>query len=323
MLHKCPQCRYFTEYISHLKRHMSAKHPVETHEPSPKDEMSNEKDEMSTKKDEMSTKKDEMSTKKDEMSTIINDNSSDDSGVIKCDKCYKILSCALVLKRHSKVCKGIISPLQCSKCHNIFTSRQYKSVHLKKCTGPPPPPPPTSSIQNISNITNNNIDQLQNANTINNTTNNITNNNIVVYNSVNIEFDDSHITKRDLKRIFNGIHKKTIESIVQYGQKLLENLDNRCVEKKHITNAYCRVHIGDGKWEQRPDTPIIDRFSQDVAISANDKLYVHPEIGKTELRDEIAELASYPEQVHTNAINLRREMRTLLLNTSNDVNNKN
>jgi hypothetical protein len=278
-----------------------------------KDEMSSENDEMSNEKDEMSMAKDEMSMATDEML------SSNDYGVIKCEKCYKTLSCILVLKRHSKVCKGITSPLECSKCHNIFSSRQSKSSHMKKCTGPPPPTP---SIQNISNVTNN-IDQSQNANTINNnTTNNITNN-LIVYNTENIEFDDSHITKRDLKRIFHGVNKKTIEAMVQYGHKLLENIGNRCVEKKHVTNAYCKVHVGDGKWEQRPDIPVIDRFSQDVAISANDKLYVHPTIGENELRDEIAHLASHPENVHANAINLRREMRTLLLNTSNDVSNKN
>jgi hypothetical protein len=310
-----------SDKITNVKRHIVSRHSAEKTETTPKDEILSSKDEILSSNDEILSSKDEILSSKDEILSSQDQNIVMDSGQIKCDKCYKMLSSALVLKRHSKVCKGITTPLECNKCHRIFANPSSKCIHMKKCTGPPPPAP---TIQNISNITNNNIDQSQNANTINNnnTTNNITNN-LIVYNSTNIEFDDSHITKRDLKRIFNGIHKKTIESIVQYGQKLLENMDNRCVEKKHVTNAYCRVHVGDNKWEQRPDTPIIDRFSQDVAISANDKLYVHPEIGKTELRDEIAELASYPEQVHTNAINLRREMRTLLLNTSNDVNNKN
>jgi hypothetical protein len=52
---------------------------------------------------------------------------------------------------------------------------------------------------------------------------------------------------------------------------------------------------------------------------ANDKLYDNPNIGESELRGEIAQFASYPENIHSPAINLRREMRTLLINTSNDV----
>ena len=298
MVFKCPQCVYMSNNSYNLKRHMSAKHKSE-----------NPVDEILSSNDEILSSKDEILSSNDQCNII-------DSGHIKCDKCYKILSCELVLKRHSKVCKGITTPLECSKCHKIFANPSSKSVHMKKCTGPPSSP---MSIQNISNITN--IDNhSQNANTINNTTNNtlnITNNNTVIFNNDNIEFDDSHITKRDIKRIFDGADKQTVESMVLYGHKVLENTNNRCIKKKHITNAYCKVHVGNDKWEQRPDLPVIDRFSQDIAISANDKLYVHPEIGETKLRDEIAHLASHPENVHANAINLRREMRTLLLNTSN------
>jgi hypothetical protein len=309
-----------SDKTTNIKRHIICNHKPKNPEPTPKDEISKTRDKISNTKDEISNEKDEISKGRDEISKDIDEMStSTDSGLIKCEKCYKMLSCKLVLKRHSKVCKGITSPLQCSKCHSIFTSPQNKSYHMKKCTGPPPPTP---SIQNISNITN--IDQLQNANTINNTTNNNNTiiNNTIIFNNENIEFDDSHITKRDIKKIFDGADKQTVGSMVLYGHKILENTNNRCIKKKHITNAYCKVHVGNDKWEQRPDIPVIDRFSQDVAISANDKLYNYPNIGEPVLRDEIAHLASHPENVHANAINLRREMRTLLLNTSNDVNNK-
>ena len=194
-----------------------------------------------------------------------------------------------------------------------MSSASTLSRHRKSCVNK------HQTIINNDTTINNTTNNITNINNTTNNTMNITTNNIVVYNNENIEFNDSHITKCDLKRIFNGANKQAIEAMVQYGQKLLENLENRCIEKKHITNAYCKVYVGDGKWEQRPDIPVIDRFSQDVAISANDKLYDNPNIGESELRGEIAQFASYPENIHSPAINLRREMRTLLINTSNDV----
>jgi hypothetical protein len=235
----------------------------------------------------------------------------------QCLKCNKIMSSKQSLQRHTNICKGITNSLECHLCHKVFAFTQGKIKHLKKCTESTAL---VVSQQDPSTITN--IDNSQTADTINNNitnnniiTNNITNN-IIVYNDTNIELQDNHITKKDLKRIFNGATTQTVQSIMQYAQKLLENIDNRCIQKKHLTNSYCKVHTGNGVWETRPETAVIDRFSQDVAISANDKLYVHPTIGKDNLRKEITELASEPEDVHSSALHVRREMKALIYDIS-------
>jgi len=138
-----------------------------------------------------------------------------------------------------------------------------------------------------------------------------------VYQSQETAFDTSHITERDLRRIFNGFDKQAIESILEYGNKLLENKDNRCIRKKHLTNSYCEVHVGDGKWVVKPDTDAITNFSQGIVTSASDTLYDHEKIGSRGLRKEITDIASFPDVHHSSAINIRRGVRSMLLNTSN------
>ena len=312
MIIRCPSCKYLSDNLYNMKRHMIVKHKNEN--------INNQNinnDNQNINNDNQNINMDNQNINMNNQNINMNDDLNDiDSNKIKCSKCSKYLSNQQNVKRHYKICKGVSNKLECYKCHNIFSSPQSKSVHMKKCTGPPPSIP---SIQNISNITNIN-DHSQNANVINNNNNNIMNNNTVIYNNENIIFNDSHITKTHMKNMFNGKNIKAIEAIIEYCYKLLEKIENLCVEKKHITNSYCKVHVGNGVWEQRPDIPVIDRFSQDVAISANDKLYIYPNIGEEKLRKEIAELASYPEQVHTNAINLRREMKSVIINKSNNKN---
>jgi phage FluMu protein Com len=238
---------------------------------------------------------------------------------IKCEKCSKMLSSKKVLSRHMKICKGVSNTLECHKCHKIFSTPQTKSYHLKKCTGAVTD---LVTIQSPQTIINNSqtAETINNNTTNNNTINNITNNtinNIIIYNDENIEFKDDHITRKDLKRIFHD-HIKTIQAISEYAQKLFENTENLCIRKKHITNSYCEVHNGDGSWKTRPEKAVFERFSQDVAISANDKLYDHPNIGTKKVRDEITELVSDPDDVHSQAIQLRREMRSLIIDKTKD-----
>jgi len=243
----------------------------------------------------------------------------------KCSHCNKVYKQSRYLKAHEKQCNGITS-LQCSLCHILCPSRSAKSRHLKKCTGaitdlvatqlPQTIIDHSQTAETINNNTTNNIN-INNNNTVNNITNN-TINNIIVYNDENIEFKDDHITRKDLKRIFHD-HIKTIQAISEYAQKLFENTENLCIRKKHITNSYCEVHNGDGIWKTRPEKSVFDRFSQDVAISANDKLYDHPNIGTKKVRDEITELVSEPGDVHSQAIQLRREMRSLIIDKTKEL----
>jgi hypothetical protein len=237
----------------------------------------------------------------------------------KCDKCGKDFTRKYGLNKHLEKCKGILNKLECEKCHEIFTFSSNLSRHRKICENKQL----TLCKKTDSNNITNNIINSQNANTINNNTINITNNNnnLIVYDSHNTVFDTSHITERDLKRIFNGQDKKVDETIVSYSHKLLENKDNRCIRKRHLTNSYCEVYLGDGKWEIRPDTDAITNFSHGIVTTASDTLYDHEKIGSTELRKEIDAIASWPDIHHSSAINIRRGIRSILLNTS--IDNKN
>jgi hypothetical protein len=310
-LHKCSLCAYVSDKISNYKRHVSVKHPDQNILcENPQQEILPSNPEILPSNPEILPQNPEILPLDTGNPTIEDDTCS---GKKKCTKCYKLLASQKTLQAHIKLCKGISNPFECTKCHIILANSGSKSRHMKTCKGLPlviPKATPTTTSQV--------------AHTINNTVNNITNPNytinIISYNNENILFNDKHIATKDLKQIFNGPNKKSDEAIVQYGNKLLEQPENRCVRKKHITSSYCETYAGDGKWETRPDTNVIDRFSQDIAISANDRLYDHPTIGRKELRDEIAELASFPADVHSKAINLRREIRAMLVNTSNDVN---
>ena len=295
-LHKCLLCAYMSDKISNYKRHMTAKHSVEK-----------------TQCQEILPLSQEILPVDAGNPTIENNTCFDKK---KCDKCYKLLASQKTLQAHIKLCKGISNPFECTKCHIILANSGSKSRHIKICKGLPLIIP-----DNVATTTSQ-VAYTINNNTVNNITNPNYNINIITYNNENILFNSEGICTKDLKNIFNGANKQMIEAIVQYGNKLLEQPENRCVRKKHITSSYCETYAGDGKWETRPDTNVINRFSQDIAISANDRLYDHPTIGTKKVRDEIAELASFPDDVHSKAINLRREIRAMLVNTSssNDSN---
>jgi hypothetical protein len=303
-----------SDKISNYKRHMSAKHPVENISECKNVQFSGANVQKPGENVQLSGANVQLSGE--------NVQSSKDSILLpyQCSKCEKFYKNNRYLNIHELKCNGVANSLQCYKCNEIFNNRSTKCMHIKKCTAVPltcvtvPEATPTTTSQVAHTINNNN--------TVNNINPNY-NINIITYNNENILFNSEGICTKDLKNIFNGANKQMIEAIVLYGNKLLEQPENRCVRKKHITSSYCETYAGDGKWETRPDTNVINRFSQDIAISANDRLYDHPTIGTKKVRDEIAELASFPDDVHSKAINLRREIRAMLVNTSSNDGNKN
>jgi len=212
-------------------------------------------------------------------------------------------------------CKGVASAYECPQCHKNFNTRQAKNKHLKACSVILSSVEPTSEVNNIIHNTNNTIN-----NSFNTTTNNTINihADVIVYNDKFLVLQDDHIHINDLKRIFHGASVQTIQAIADYALKLLENPNNRCIKKRHITNSYCEVHTGDGKWIIRPDKNVVKRFSQDVACSATDKLYNHPDIGSTKIRTEINNLASYDTEIEKNK-DLVREVRSVLVQAAKDA----
>ena len=77
-----------------------------------------------------------------EMIKIINDeilndynlnNPIDDDATLKCNKCGKVVSSKSYLNKHLLICKGVSNSSECHICHKIFSHRNAKFVHLKKC----------------------------------------------------------------------------------------------------------------------------------------------------------------------------------------------
>jgi hypothetical protein len=237
----------------------------------------------------------------------------------KCSKCDKVLQQKRYLIIHEEKCKGVNNSLECHLCHRLFNTRAMKCIHIKTCDGISQE---KICIDDGNTIINNNIDTQNNINT-QNVTNNTTNNNIYIENKIimyaddNIELNDRHISKKDLKRIFNGASVQTITAIAKYAFKLLENPENRCIHKKHVTNSYCEVHVGNGKWKIKPDKQVLSRFSHDVAASANDRLYEHEEIGSQKVRDELATISSFIDGESSSMSNdVRKEIRSVILEVS-------
>lgn len=247
-----------------------------------------------------------------------NDNSTQLIKDHTCSMCQKVFKRIDNYKRHMDgKCKGVASAYECPQCHKQFNTRQAKNKHLKACTVLVISENAETSHPDIAHI-------ITNHNTINNSFNTTTNNTInihadvIVYNDKFLVLQDDHIQINDLKRIFHGASVQTIQAIADYALKLLENPNNRCIKKRHITNSYCEVHTGDGKWIIRPDKNVVKRFSQDVACSATDKLYNHPDIGSTKIRTEINNLASYDTEIEKNK-DLVREVRSVLVQAAKDA----
>jgi hypothetical protein len=228
----------------------------------------------------------------------------------QCQHCKKCLKNAYSLKRHEAACKRVQS-LECPTCNTFFTTRQARSRHMKHCVKHDAPSGSTE-INNTNNYNHSQVATTINNNTNNNTTNNnlIINNN-VYYNDRVIEFNEDHITQKVLKRIFDGEDRQSVQTIAAYATKMLEDKTNVCIRKKHITNIYCDVRTEDG-WVTRPDKAVIERFSQDVAGSANDKLYNYPRIGSANLRREITDIASMDEDAMEKLKDLYREIRSVI-----------
>lgn len=238
-----------------------------------------------------------------------------------CEFCKKEFIRKSFLKKHQDEgrCKGVSTSTECPNCHKQFNNRQAKLKHFKTCIVKQEVSDQQKhyTTNNTTNITDSTVTNIQ---TQNNTVNNVhIQGDIIIYNDKTLMFNDDHIGKRDLQRIFHGASVKTIQAIASYALKILENPQNRCVKKKHITSSYCEVHSGDGIWICRPDKTVVERFSQDVASSANDKLYDHPDIGDQKIREEITNIASFDEEVEKNR-ELVKELRSVLVQVSRETN---
>ena len=244
------------------------------------------------KKDQNISFEDHKMSTADEEESIVHTNG------YKCDKCCKVFSFPTNLYRHVRhYCKGA-NPLQCATCGETFENAIQKHRHKQNCTGGATASTTSQQIAETINNTNT-TNNVTNNNT--NITNNVTNNNtvVMVYNQDYNQYDDGHITRKELKQLARVLNdnasKQHVRFLINYLQELLKNPVNDCVRKKHITNGYVQVHAGNGKWVTKTDKSVIPQITRDVAISANDKLYEHRDICSEDVRTHITNIASDDE----------------------------
>lgn len=210
-------------------------------------------------------------------------------------------------------------PLTCHLCNKSFKSKQGLNGHILKFHTA------STDANTVYNSHSHNITTTTNSyNTT--TTNNITNHNTITNGATNIicvtkegiEFLDDHITKSDLRRMMTDSHHQASPFLIAYAEALLARPENRCVRKRHITSTVCEAHIGDGIWEYKPDRIAIQHTCHGVAISANDKLYTHKDVGYQGVRNEINEQASYFDVLRKNK-DLWQSIRLELCNMSKTI----
>jgi hypothetical protein len=218
------------------------------------------------------------------------------NGLIKCDKCLKVLSTKPILKRHMKICKGVSNSNECHICHEIFNTAYSKSRHLKKCTSQaliiaPDEETTHYASQNISTLNNNgtiNNNNLTNSN--NNSGNTVNSNNTNIIIALNpgsgdmIEFITKHITNPELKQLIAPIQDGqpcTPEMVEIFTRHLLTNPENRCIEKTNLRSIHSKVHVGDNKWQTKHDKEILPLYACSVANNMDQTIKERLEDDKT------------------------------------------
>tara|TARA_B110000027_G_scaffold120168_1_gene133403 strand:+ start:122 stop:1120 length:999 start_codon:yes stop_codon:yes gene_type:complete len=151
--------------------------------------------------------------------------------VFDCKICNKILSCRRSLVRHEKLCKGIDS-LQCPTCKMFFNTRQSKHQHIKARKCIPCKDEKDSRIEELERQLEEEKQKRKEAedskSTINNITNNIYFDHSINYNNYdNLNVD--HITKEDIKRLFNKCRMQYPELSEDLTRMILGPKENQCI----------------------------------------------------------------------------------------------
>ena len=174
--------------------------------------------------------------------------------VFDCKICNKILSCRRSLVRHEKLCKGIDS-LQCPTCKMFFNTRQSKHQHIKAGKCIPFKDEKDSRIEELEKQLEEEKQKRKEAedskSTINNITNNIYFDHSINYNNYdNLNLD--HITKDDIKRLFNNCRMQYPELSEDLTRMILRPKENQCIYLPEGQKSNTCAVIKDGIEMRKP-----------------------------------------------------------------------
>ena len=200
----------------------------------------------------------------------------------KCKKCNKILSSKRNLERHGKNCSGV-NPLQCSICKVYFTTRQGKYQHMKnvKCE--------FVEIKDEKDILIEELEegkkkleeeleekekQLEEARSRPTTIYNTTNNNNYFDHSINYNNYDNlsvdHITKEDIKRLFDNCRMQYPELSEDVTRMLLKPKENQCIYLPEGPKSNTCAVIKDGVEMRKPMIRVMNDLGVQTAILIRD-----------------------------------------------------
>ena len=198
---KCPHCDYSTPRKYNLTLHLNKKKPCKPKET-----------ESEVYEDEQNINlvfKNEQKVNPFEQK--VNPSEQNVNPMFSCELCMKSFTFKSSLKRHEKICKGMVNPLQCQTCKVVFSCASAKSRHVNsgKCKSP------ESDVKAENEQLQAKIHELEAAltqkgrvvhNTYHITTNNDnsinnTNNNIINYNNFDSPNVD-HITKEMIGEMY-------------------------------------------------------------------------------------------------------------------------
>ena len=191
-------------------------------------------------------------------------NNNDKSTCLKlkhvCIKCDKQLSSKRNLDNHIKICKGSIDVLQCHICLEKFNSSSTKSRHLKAGKCIPCKDEKDKQIEELKKQleeeTQKRKDAEESKSTINNITNNITNNNNYFDHSINYNNYDNlnldHITKEDIKRLFDNCRMKYPELSEDLTRMILSLKENQCIYLPECQKSNTCAVMKDGTEMRKP-----------------------------------------------------------------------
>lgn len=152
--------------------------------------------------------------------------------------------------------------MQCDICLKMFVTYSAKSHHkrINKCK---PPSDAKSLYDNKCTIINN-------ANHTDNSTTNITNNNVTNNNNITIQLNvhgkenyDALLEAIQTKypqAFINMVHDGDASSLLKLVHFNADFPENQTIRKKAKKDLSAEVHVGDGKWEQRPAHDVIETF---------------------------------------------------------------
>ena len=184
--------------------------------------------------------------------TILQSDESNNS--FNCNICSKSFSCKWNKERHMKTCKGA-SSLQCPTCKKIFSTKQSKHQHIKAGKCIPFKDEKDSRIEELEKQLEEEKQKRKEAedskSTINNITNNIYFDHSINYNNYdNLNLD--HITKDDIKRLFNNCRMQYPELSEDLTRMILRPKENQCIYLPEGQKSNTCAVIKDGVEMRKP-----------------------------------------------------------------------